>query len=141
VEAAFLNGLKLKRRLILRAPRLGLPAIPGVCDAIPGGTYFVALKGVYGINDAPNLWGGRNAAGSSLRMPVLMPCSSSEREGGRPRVKNPARCACRIFDTSTDPTSRDQKKNAKSLEILAIFTRDSGESAHLRRCSRLDDTL
>ena len=63
VEAAFLNGLRLDRELILQAPREGLPAIPGVMEAVPGGAYFQALKGVYGINDAPNLWGGRHADG------------------------------------------------------------------------------
>ena len=32
-------------------------------DAVPPGAFFQALKGVYGINDAPNLWGGRHASG------------------------------------------------------------------------------
>ncbi len=63
VEAAFLNGLRLERRLILQAPKEGLPAIPGVMEAVPPGTCFIALKGVYGVNDAPNLWGGRHAEG------------------------------------------------------------------------------
>ena len=63
VEAAFLSGLSLARRLILKAPRHDLPAIPGVMDAIPGGTFFIALKAVYGVNDAPNLRSGRHAQG------------------------------------------------------------------------------
>ncbi len=63
VEAAFLNGLRLERRLILQAPKEGLPAIPGVMEAVPPGTCLIALKGVYGVNDAPNLWGGRHAEG------------------------------------------------------------------------------
>ena len=36
VEAAFLNGLRLDRELILQASREGLPAIPGVMEAVPG---------------------------------------------------------------------------------------------------------
>ena len=45
------------------------------------------------------------------------PTLPHEREGGRPRVKNPARCARRIFDASADPTSRGQKNSANHLEI------------------------
>ena len=63
VEAAFLNGLKLSRRLILRAPKQGLPEIPGMMQRIQPGEYLLALKGVYGVNDAPNLWSGRHAQG------------------------------------------------------------------------------
>ena len=63
VEAAFLNGKGLECRLILRAPAQGLPAIPGFMEAVPAGTCFLAFKGVYDINDAPNLWGGRHAEG------------------------------------------------------------------------------
>ena len=32
-------------------------------EAVPPGTCLIALKGVYGVNDAPNLWGGRHAEG------------------------------------------------------------------------------
>ncbi len=63
MEAAFFSGLRLDRRLILKAPKQGLPAIAGLMDAVPPGTHFIALKGVYGVNDAPNLWSGRHAQG------------------------------------------------------------------------------
>ena len=63
VEAAFLNGAELLRTLILRAPRTGFPAIEGVSEAVPPGTLFRCKRSVYGLNDAPNLWGQSHAKG------------------------------------------------------------------------------
>ena len=63
VEATFLNGEELIRTLILRAPKQGLPSSDGVCDAVAPGTLFRAKRSVYGMDDAPNLWGNSHARG------------------------------------------------------------------------------
>ena len=61
IEAAFLNGGALNRKLILRAPPEGLPEIPGVMPAIKPGGYLVALKSIYGMNQAPHDFNERHA--------------------------------------------------------------------------------
>eukprot|EP01043_Picozoa_sp_COSAG02_P031364 COSAG02_NODE_2043_length_10026_cov_10.550217_9_plen_110_part_00 len=56
-----------------------------------------------------------------------------EREGGRPRVKNPARCARRIFDASRDPNSRG-KKNCEITWKIERYHRILCDQYRILRC-------
>ena len=55
VAIAFLSGEKTERQVYIRAPREGLPAAAGT-DSISPLRIKEALKGAYGLAEAPRFW-------------------------------------------------------------------------------------
>ena len=55
VATAFQSGEKTERQVYIRAPREGLPATAGT-DSISPLRIMEALKGAYGLAEAPRLW-------------------------------------------------------------------------------------
>lgn len=59
ISAAFLSGKEIDRssgrRVFVRAPRDGLPAVDGFPPVVPG-RLLEHLKGAYGLTEAPRLW-------------------------------------------------------------------------------------
>ena len=79
---------------------------------------------------SPQLAAPAHQLALDVRVPTTQRTSSCTREKGDARGSKIRRAALAEFSTPR-PTP----------PLEAIFTRDSGESARLRRCSRLDDTL
>ena len=56
VTTAFLSGEKTSRRIHVRSPDGGLPAVPGISPAIKAGELLQVMKSAYGLTEAPRLW-------------------------------------------------------------------------------------
>ena len=54
VSAAFLSGKATERKVYIRGPKDGLPAVGGK-SAVPPGRLLEILKGAYGLSEAPRL--------------------------------------------------------------------------------------